>query len=120
MHFGLSEWFGFKTRVKENMVFTKTENGETSTKQIYGSFNWWAFLFTWFYALFSERCRTPFFMIKSAVPFLAMMLVNMLAQLLFSVNVALTINVIADIWYGFMFETWLKNQLVENGYQRTA
>ncbi|RRK09580.1 hypothetical protein D1831_11940 [Lactiplantibacillus garii] len=118
MNFAWSEWFGFKSRVKENMVFTKTENGETSTKVVYGTFNWWALLFTWFYALFSVRCRTPFFVIKTAVPFLALVLVNMLAQLLFTENVALTINVLGAIWYGFMFETWFKNQLVDNGYQR--
>ena len=100
------------------MVFTKTINGETSTKKVYGSFNWWALFFTWFYALFSQRCRTPFFVIKAAVPFLAMVLVNMLAQLFFTENIALTINLLGDVWYAFMFETWFKNQLVENGYQR--
>ncbi len=118
MNFGWSEWFGFKNRVKENMIFTKTVDGETITKKVYGSFNWWALLFTWFYALFSVRCRTPYFMIKSAVPFLALVLVNMVAQLLFSENVSLIINLLGAIWYGTMFETWFKNQLVDNGYQR--
>lgn len=116
MHFSAVEWFGFNHRIKHSQVFTKTENGMTIKKQVYGSFNWWALLFTWFYALFSPRCRTQFFAIKAAVPFLAMVVVNMVAQLLFTENIALMINLLGDIWYGFMFETWFRNQLIENGY----
>lgn len=118
MNFTWSEWFGLKDRVREDMVFTKTEHGETRTKRVYGSFNWWALLFTWFYALFSERCRTRYFVIKAAVPFLGMMVVNTLAQLLFTTNVALVINLLGDIWYATMFETWFRNQLIDNGYQQ--
>ncbi|CAM3154769.1 hypothetical protein [Lactiplantibacillus plajomi] len=117
MHFELSEWFGVNHRVKQNMVFTKTIEGYTLTKKVYGSFNWWAFLFTWFYALFSLRCRTSFFVLKTAVPFLGLIVINLLAQLFFSENISLVINILGAVWYGTMFETWFKNQLVENGYQ---
>lgn len=120
MNFTLAEWFGFKNRVKTDMTFEKTENGEQLTKKVYGSFNWWALFFTWFYAAFSPRCQTRYFSIKAMVPFLALVLINMVCQLLFTQVVALGINLIGDIWYGFMFETWFKNQLVANGYHQTA
>jgi len=117
MNFAPSEWFGFNKRVKQDMVFTKTENGETSTKKVYGRFNLWAFLFTWFYGLFSRRCQIPFFMIKTAVPFMGLIFFNTVIQLIFTEQIALTINVLGAIWYGFMFETWFKNQLIADGYQ---
>lgn len=117
MHFAPSEWFGFKQRVKSNVVFTKTVNGQTDVRPVHAAFNWWALLFTWFYGLFSIRCRTPFFLIKTAVPFLAMLCLNMTVQLFFKDNVVMTIGLIGDIWYGFMYETWFRNQLIDNGYQ---
>lgn len=120
MNFAPSEWFGFNKRARHDMTFTKTINGETSTKQVYGHFNVWALLFTWFYALFSVRCRTPFFLLKTAVPFLGMLSLNMVTQLFFSDQVVMSIGLLGDIWYGFMFETWFRNQLVSNGYQQTA
>jgi len=117
MNFTLAEWFDLKHRVKQDIVFEKTENGTKMTRKVYGSFNWWALLFTWFYAVLSPRCQTRFFAIKAAVPFLAMLLINMVLRLFFVENVTLIISLIGDIWYGLMFETWLKNQLVANGYQ---
>ena len=120
MNFAPSEWFGFNRRVKHDMTFTKTINGETSTKKVYARFNVWALLFTWFYALFSILCRTPFIALKTAVPFLGMVLLNMVVQLFFTEQIALSINLLGDIWYGFMFETWFRNQLIANGYQEVA
>lgn len=38
----------------------------------------------------------------------------------FSDQVVMSIGLLGDIWYGFMFETWFRNQLVANGYQQTA
>ncbi|MFB9768688.1 hypothetical protein [Lactiplantibacillus modestisalitolerans] len=117
MHFEPSEWFGFKKRVKHNMIFTKTVNGQTITKRVYARFNWWALLFNWFYALFSPRCQTPFFALKAAVPFLAMVLINMITQTFFNQDVYMVVGLITAIWYGFMFETWFRNQLVANGFK---
>jgi len=117
MNFTFAEWFNLKQRVKHDRVFEKEVNGERQTKKVYGSFNWWALLFTWFYAVLSPRCQTKFFAIKSAVPFLAMLLVNMIMRLFFVENVALIVSLIGDVWYGLMFETWFRNQLIANGYQ---
>lgn len=59
-------------------------------------------------------------MLKTAVPFLGMVLLNMIAQLFFTDQIVLGIGLLGDIWYGFMFETWFRNQLVANGYQQAA
>ena len=34
MNFAPSEWFGFNKRARHDMTFTKTINGETSTKPV--------------------------------------------------------------------------------------
>ncbi|VDG20229.1 hypothetical protein [Lactiplantibacillus mudanjiangensis] len=120
MNFALAEWFGFNQRVKQDMIFEKEINGERVTKKVYGRFNWWALLFTWFYALFSPRCQVRFFIIKATVPFLAMILVNTIVGLFFVDDVVLIVGLIGDIWYGFMFETWFKNQLVADGFEPVA
>ncbi|MFC6180235.1 hypothetical protein [Lactiplantibacillus daowaiensis] len=117
MNFAPAEWFGFKQRVKQDLIFEKEENGTTITKRVYGRFNLWALLFTWFYALFSPRCQIRYFSLKSAVPFLAMLSLNMIVSLFFTENVVMAVGLIGDIWYGIMFETWFKNQLVADGYQ---
>ena len=112
-----ADWFNFKGRVKQDQVLVKTVDGQQDTKVVRGSFNWLAFLFTWFFALFSFRYRTPFFIVKALVPFMALMTINMLVQALFSTNVQLVINILGAVWYGAMFNTWFRNQLLVNGYQ---
>lgn len=37
MNFAPSEWFGFNKRARHDMTFTKTINGETSTKKCTGT-----------------------------------------------------------------------------------
>ncbi|AVK63790.1 hypothetical protein C5Z26_06575 [Lactobacillus sp. CBA3606] len=112
-----ADWFNFSGRVKQDLTLVKTVDGQVITKKVRGSFNWWAFLFTWFYALFSMRYRTQFFLVKALVPFLALMTINMLAEVLVATGLQLVINLLGGIWYGYMFDTWFKNQLIVNGYQ---
>lgn len=112
-----ADWFNFRGRVKQDQVLVKTVDGQEDTKVIPGSFNVLAFLFTWFFALFSYRYRTPFFIVKALVPFLALMTVNMLAGVLFNTLVQAVINLLGAFWYGAMFNTWFRNQLLVNGYQ---
>jgi len=40
-----------------------------------------------------------------------------LVQALFTTNVQLAINILGAVWYGAMFNTWFRNQLLVNGYQ---
>jgi len=54
---------------------------------------------------------------SALVPFLALMTVNMLAGVLFNTLVQAVINLLGAFWYGAMFNTWFRNQLLVNGYQ---
>lgn len=111
-----SDWFDFNNRVKQNMTLVKEVDGRTVTKQVKGSFNWLGFLFTFFYALFSQKYKTKDFLKKAAVPFVALILINFIAELTLGRGLAWVINLAGAIWYGFMFDTWFKNQLLANGY----
>ncbi|BEI48162.1 hypothetical protein ACPT8I_07995 [Lactiplantibacillus plantarum] len=111
-----SDWFDFNNRVKQDITLVKEVNGRTVTKQVKGSFNWLAFIFTFFYALFSQKYKTKDFLKKTAVPFVTLILINFIAELILGRELVLIINFAGNIWYGFMFDTWFKNQLVVNGY----
>lgn len=111
-----SDWFDFNNRVKTDMTLVKEVNGQTVTKQVKGSFNWLGFIFTFFYALFSQKYKTQDFLKKTAVPFVALILLNILVMAIAGSGVQLIINVLGAVWYGFMFDTWFRNQLLANGY----
>ncbi|WP_103127246.1 hypothetical protein [Lactiplantibacillus paraplantarum] len=64
----------------------------------------------------SQKYKTKDFLKKTAVPFVTLILINFIAELILGRGLVLIINFAGNIWYGFMFDTWFKNQLVVNGY----
>lgn len=64
----------------------------------------------------SQKYKTKDFLKKTAVPFVALILINFIAELTLGRGLAWVINLAGAIWYGFMFDTWFKNQLLANGY----
>ena len=111
-----SDWFDFNNRVKQDMTLVKEVDKRTVTKQVKGSFNWLALIFGFFYALFSQKYKTKDFLKKTAVPYVVLLLINIIAKLVLGNGLALIINIAGAVWYGFMFDTWFKNQLLANGY----
>lgn len=111
-----SDWFDFKNRVKQDTTLTKEVNGQTVTKQVKGSFNWLAFIFTFFYALFTQKYKTKDFLKKAAVPFVVLILINIIVGSITDPDIGFIVNIGGAVWYGFMFDTWFKNQLIANGY----
>lgn len=112
-----SDWFNFSQRVKQDHVLVKVTNGQADRKTVRGSINWLALIFTFFYALFSQKYRTPGFIQKAAVPFVALIGINMIAEMLVGSGLQVVINLAGAVWYGLMFDTWFENQLLANGYQ---
>ncbi|RRK09215.1 hypothetical protein D1831_14060 [Lactiplantibacillus garii] len=111
-----SDWFDFNNRVKQDMTLVKEVNGQTVTKQVKGSINWLALIFTGFYAMFSQKYKTKDFLQKALVPFVALILLNIIVNLLLGNMIELITNIAGAVWYGLMFDTWFKNQLIANGY----
>lgn len=111
-----SDWFDFNNRVKEDMTLVKEVNGQLVTKQVKSGFNWLGFLFGFFYALFSKKYKTQDFLKKIAVPYVALILLNIIVDLLLGRGAEMVTNLVGPIWMGFMFDTWFRNQLLANGY----
>ncbi|CAM3210612.1 hypothetical protein [Lactiplantibacillus plajomi] len=112
----ISDWFDFNNRVKHDMTLVKEVNGQVVTKHVKGSINWLAIIFTFFYALFSQKYKTKDFLKKTAIPFVALIVLNGLIQVIFGSTIGTIINFAGAIWYGLMFDTWFRNQLLANGY----
>ncbi|MFD1421308.1 hypothetical protein [Lactiplantibacillus songbeiensis] len=108
--------FDFSHRVTKDTVMVKTVDGQVDRKVVKGSFNWLGFLFTWFYAVLSSKYKTPGFGTKAAVPFVLLIVVNILAQLILGDVLSRIVNIAGAVWFGLMFDTWFKQQLIKNGY----
>lgn len=111
----LSDLFNFNDRVTKDTVMVKDVDGKHDEREVKAGFNWLGGLFTWFYALFSQKYKTEGFIKKTAVPFVIGIVVNLILQ---EINYALygIANIAELVWFGFMFDTWFRNQLLANGY----
>ncbi|MCI1700784.1 MULTISPECIES: hypothetical protein [Liquorilactobacillus] len=109
----LSDLFDFSGRVKENMVFEKEINGKMDVREVKTGFNWLGGIFTLFYALFSNVYKTEGFVKKVAVPFVISIVVNVILE---RSALGIIVNLAEGAWFGLMYDTWFKNQLIANGY----
>jgi len=116
----LSDWFNFSGRIKRDTVMVKTIDQHEVTKQVRGSFNWLAGIFTWFYALFSVKYRTRGFARKVAGPFVFLWLINLLTVNILSDFSYGVLTILEFVWFGLMFDTWFEKQLEVNGYHVQA
>jgi len=110
------ELFDFSHRVTQDTVIVKTVNGQVDQKVVKGSFNWLGGIFTWFYAVLSVKYRTPGFGTKILVPFALACVVNLVAEWIISLGFGTVLSLAEVAWFGIMYDTWFKNQLLKNGY----
>ncbi|KZU92996.1 integral membrane protein [Lactiplantibacillus plantarum] len=108
----LTDVFAVTKRVTEPKVMTKLVNKQLVTKQVAGRFNWLAFFFAAFYAVFSNKYRTRGFIAKLFVVLLILVLINCGLSYLFDGTDVLW-NLIEAIYYGLMFDTWYYHQLLK-------
>ncbi len=111
-----SDLFDFNNRVKNDMTLVKDVNGQKVTKQVKGSINWMALIFTGFYAMFSQKYKTKGFLQKALVLFVALIVINLIVRPILGNVIGMIVNLAGAVWYGLMFDTWFKNQLIANGY----
>lgn len=109
----LSDLFDFSGRIKENMIFEKEINGKLDVREVKTGFNWLGGIFTLFYALFSNVYKTEGFVKKIAVPFVMSIVVNIILE---KSSLGVIVNLAEAVWFGLMYDTWFKNQLIANGY----
>lgn len=109
----VSDLFNFSGRIKENMVFEKKINGKMDVREVKAGFNWLGGIFTLFYAMFSNIYKTEGFVKKIAVPFAIAVVINIVLE---RSSLGIIVNLAEGIWFGLMYDTWFKNQLVANGY----
>lgn len=112
----ISDWFDFKQRVTQDMTLVKTVDGRTVTKQVKGSFNWLAWIFSWIYVLATQKYKTAGFVKKAIIPVVALYVADLLVVIILGNTIGFIFNVAGSVWYGLMFDTWFKNQLIANGY----
>lgn len=105
----LSDLFNFNDRITKDTVMLKDVNGKHYEREIKTGFNWLGGIFTWFYALFSQKYQTEGFIKKTAVPFVIGIVVNLVLQ---EISYALygIANIAEVVRFGFMFDTWFQNQ----------
>ena len=53
---------------------------------------------------------------RALIPFGTLIVVNFIVNLFVSDAIGAIINLAGAVWYGLMFDTWFKNQLIANGY----
>ncbi|KRL02377.1 hypothetical protein [Liquorilactobacillus capillatus] len=111
-----AELFGFNDRVLQDTVMVREINGKTIKKQVKGSFNWLGGIFTIFYAVFSQKYKTTGFVAKIAIPFVIALVVNIIVSSAMGSVISLILNLAELAWFGSMYDTWFKNQLLANGY----
>lgn len=111
-----AELFDFNNRVKDDMVMVKTVDGKIIRKQVKASFNWMGGIFTIFYALFSQKYKTAGFVAKIAIPFVIALVANIVVSSAMGSVIYLIFNIAELVWFGSMYDTWFKNQLLVNGF----
>lgn len=111
-----SDWFDFNNRVKKDMVLVKEVNGQLITKQVRGSFNWLAWIFNLLFIFLTQKYKTQGFIQKALIPWLAILIADTIVTLTLGQLIGSIFGLAISIWYGFMFDTWFKNQLIANGY----
>ena len=112
-----SDLFDFGHRVTKDTTMVKTVDDKEVTKRVRGSFNWLGGIFSLFYAIFSTKYKTKGFVGKMAVPFVIMIIVNLILELILGSLGSLIAGVADVAWVGLMFDTWFQHQLIANGYR---
>ena len=64
-------------------------------------------------AVFSNIYKTEGFVKKIAVLFAITVVINVVLE---RSSLGIIVNLAEGIWFGLMYDTWFKNQLVANGY----
>lgn len=111
-----AELFDFNNRIKENVTMTKVVDGRVVRKNVKTSFNWMGGIFTIFYALFSQKYKTEGFVTKIAVPFVIALVANVIVSSTMGSVIYFILGIAELFWFGSMYDTWFKNQLLANGF----
>lgn len=109
----LSDLFDFNNRVEEDTTMIKIIDGAIDEKEVKSGFNWLGGIFTLFYALFSNKYKTEGFVKKIAIPFVMSIAINIVLE---RTALGVIANIAECVWFGLMYDTWFKNQLIANGY----
>lgn len=112
----LSDLFAINRRVRGTRYLVKQVDQRMVSKRVPAKFNWLAFIFTAFYAVFSRQYRTRGFIAKLFGDLLLLVLINCGLSYLFEGSDWLW-NIIEAVYFGSMFDTWYYNQLRKNGYR---
>lgn len=114
-----SQYFDFKNRVISDQSYEKVVNDKEVYKQVSGKYNWWAFFFCGFYALFTNEYKTRGFVKRVWIIYGIEIAFNIVITIAISQEVQGIFSLAEAVFNGYMFNSWYRDQLVENGYQLT-